>query len=92
MVVIMQNTQEKANLQKTKINAKKIRKFVQAEMNFVLEKNGGNMPSSLGGRLIFVVRQAGRRSSCSLQFFKFYNFNFYVGCLNRLMVLIALYQ
>ena len=29
------------------------------EINFTLGKNGGHRPSSLGGRLIVVVRQAG---------------------------------
>ena len=30
----------------------------QTEINFVLGKNGGHMPSSLGGNSIVVVRQA----------------------------------
>ena len=50
----MQNTQEKANLQKTKVNATKIRK---AKINFVLGKNGGHRASSLGGRSIVVVSE-----------------------------------
>ena len=33
-------------------------KFMQTEINFALEKNGGYMPSSLRGRLISVGRQA----------------------------------
>ena len=35
-------------------------RFVRTEINFVLGKNGGYMPSSLGGRSIVVSRQAGR--------------------------------
>ena len=69
MVVIMQNTQEKANLQKTKVNATKIRKVCVDGNKFRTGKNGGHMPSSLGGRLIVVVRQAGRQNTCSLQKF-----------------------
>ena len=53
----MQNTQEKADLQKTKINATKITKAHWMEINFVLGKNGGHRPSSLGGRLIVVVSE-----------------------------------
>ena len=34
-------------------------RFVRTEINFVLGKNGGYMPSSLGGRSIVVGRQAG---------------------------------
>ena len=55
MVVIMQNTQEKADLQKTKVNAKKIIKVCADRKKFVLGKNGGHRPSSLGGRSIVVV-------------------------------------
>ena len=40
------------------------------EINFALGKNGGYIPSSLGGRLISVGRQAVRR-----KFLRFYNFN-----------------
>ena len=36
----------------------KIERFVQIKRNFDLEKNGGHTPSSLGGWLIVVVRQA----------------------------------
>ena len=39
------------------------------EINFILGKNGGHTASSLDGRSIVVVRQAGRRNACSLQFF-----------------------
>ena len=57
-------------------------KFVCMEINFVLRKNEGHLPSSLGGRLIVVFRQAGRQAgggvgrqvgrcnTCSLQIFK----------------------
>ena len=49
-------------------------KFVCMEINFVLRKNEGHLPSSLGGRLIVVFRQAGRQvgrcNTCSLQIFK----------------------
>ena len=36
--------------------------FMCSEINFVLGKNGGHMPSSLGGRLIVVVRLAGKQA------------------------------
>ena len=49
----MQNTQEKADVQKTKGNAMKKERFVW--MNCVLGKNGGHRPSSLGSRSIVVV-------------------------------------
>ena len=58
MVVIMQNTQEKADLQKTKVYTMKFMKMV---INFVLGKNGGHMPNSLGGRSTVVVRQVSRQ-------------------------------
>ena len=35
--------------------------FIWTEINFALGKNGGYIPSSLGGRLISVGRQAGRQ-------------------------------
>ena len=35
---------------------------MRTEINFVLGKNGGYIPSSLGGRLISVGRQAGRQA------------------------------
>ena len=56
MVVIMQNTQEMADLQKTKVNATKIRK-VCVDGNKL--KNGGHIdsPSSLGSRSIVVVSE-----------------------------------
>ena len=33
-------------------------RFMRMEINFILGKYGGHMPSSLGGRSIVVVRQA----------------------------------
>ena len=53
----MQNTQEKANLQKMKVNAMKIRKAHANKNNFVLGKNGGHRPSGLGSRSIVVVSE-----------------------------------
>ena len=57
MVVIMQNAQEKADLQKTKVNATKITKVHVDGNKLVLGKKGGHRPSSLGGRLIVVVSE-----------------------------------
>ena len=57
LVVIMQNLPEKADLQKMKVNATKITRFVRTDINFVLEKNGGYRPSSLGGRSIVVISE-----------------------------------
>ena len=55
----MQNsTQEIADLQKTKVNTIKMKRFMRMEINFILGKNGGYIPSSLGGRSFIVVRQA----------------------------------
>ena len=62
MVVIMQNTQVKTDLKKMKVNATKISK-VCVDRNKLctgLGKNGSHTASSLGGRSIVVVRQAGR--------------------------------
>ena len=63
-------------------------------INFVLEKNGGYMPSSLGGRLIIVVRQPDENLEVSKKFEKYGNFilKTRLGYLNGFMVLIALYQ
>ena len=44
--------------------------FMQAEINSALGKNGGYMPSNLGGRSISVNRQWVRR-----KFLRFDNFN-----------------
>ena len=69
MVVITQKSiQEIANLQKMKVNATKYERFVQTEINFVLGKNGGYMPSSLGGRSILVVRQTDKNLAVSKNF------------------------
>ena len=58
MVVIMQNTQEKADLLEMKVNDTKTGRFVWIEkINFVLGNNGGITSSSLGDILIAVVRQ-----------------------------------
>ena len=38
------------------------------EINFVLGKNGGYMPSSFGGRSILVVRQADKNLAVSKNF------------------------
>ena len=38
------------------------------EINFVLGKNGGYMPSSLGGRSFIVVRQADKNLAVSKNF------------------------
>ena len=58
MVVIMQNIQEKANLQKAKVNTMKITKvYADGKINFVLEKDRGHRPSSLGSRSIVVVSE-----------------------------------
>ena len=51
------DTQEKADLQKTKVNATKIKRVRPDGINFILGKNGGFWPSSLGGRSIAVVRE-----------------------------------
>ena len=50
---------EKADLQKMKVNTMKITnlRFVRMEINFVLGKNGGYRPSSLGRRSIVVVSE-----------------------------------
>ena len=90
MVVIMQNSQEKVelvDLQKIKVNAMKMGKFVRTEIKFILRKNGGQIPSSLAvGRLLWW----GRQTKC-LQFIKFLKFNNFnskacLGCLNGLMM------
>ena len=50
MVVIMQNTQEKANLQETKVNDTKQESSVWMEISFIEGKNGSHMPNSFGDR------------------------------------------
>ena len=51
------STQEIADLQKTKLNAIKITKVCADGNKLRTGKNGGYMPSSLGGRSFIVVRQ-----------------------------------
>ena len=46
----------------------KYERFVQTEINFVLGKNGGYMPSSLGGGSILVVRQTDENLAVSKNF------------------------
>ena len=55
LVVIMQNSQEKADLQQTKVNATKVRKVCVDGNKLRMGKNGGHRPSSLGSRSIVVV-------------------------------------
>ena len=58
VVVIMQNAQEKADLQKTKVNATKITKVCADGNKLRTGKNArGHRPNSLGGRLIVVVSE-----------------------------------
>ena len=57
------------------------------EINFVLGKNGGYMPSSLGSRLFIVVRQADENLAVSINFLKAH-----LGCLNGFMALVASYE
>ena len=59
LVVIMQNSQENSDLQKTKVNATKVRKVRVGgyKLRIGKEKNEGHRPSSLGGRSIVVVSQ-----------------------------------
>ena len=38
------------------------------EINFVLGKNGGNMPSSLGGKSILIIMQADKNLAVSKNF------------------------
>ena len=42
--------------------------FVRTEIDFVMGKNGGYMPSSLGGRSFIVVRQADKNIAISENF------------------------
>ena len=59
IVVVLQNAQEKADLQKTKVNTTKTRK-VHADGNKPRTgKNGGHISSSLGVRSVVEVRMAG---------------------------------
>ena len=53
----MQNTQEKADLQKTKVNATKLRKVYVDRNKLRTGKEWRLWPSSLGGRSIVVVSE-----------------------------------
>ena len=53
MIVIMQNSQEKADLRKMKINTIKTGK---------VHTHGNNFPTGKGGKSIVVVRLAGRQA------------------------------
>ena len=57
LAVIMQNTQEKANLKKTKVNATKITKVCADRNKLCTGKNGEHRPSGLGSRSIVVVSE-----------------------------------
>ena len=57
LVVIIQNLQEKPDLQKTKVNATKIRQVHVDRYKLRTGKNGGHRPSSLGSRSIVVVSE-----------------------------------
>ena len=65
----MQNTQEKANLQKTKVNATKLRKVCVDGNKLHTGKEWRLWPSSLGGRSIVVVSESVRRNASSFQKF-----------------------
>ena len=57
----------KSQLELTEDKSHEKERFVWMEINFVLGKNGGHTPNSLGGRLIVMVRyacmhQAGREA------------------------------
>ena len=65
---------EKLTYLRIEITARKQQRFVQMEISIVLGKNEGYIPSSLGGRLISVGRQAGRQA-VKQKFSRFDNFN-----------------
>ena len=70
-------------------------RFDQTEIIFSLRKNGGYVHSSLGGRFILVVRQAGRLAgSLFAEFSKSCNLasNASFQCLNTFMGLIKVNQ
>ena len=66
---------------------------MQTQINFILGKNGGHRPSSLGCRLIVAVRQADEKLAVH-KILKFDNLNSKarLGCLNGFMAPIASYQ
>ena len=76
MVTIMQNIQEKADSQKTKVSATKIRKgSCRQKQTLYWEKMEATyMLSSFDGRSILVVRQADENLAVS-KILKFGNFN-----------------
>ena len=43
-------------------------RFVRMEINFILGKNGGYMPNTIGGRSIVLVRQADENLAVSKKF------------------------
>ena len=53
----MQNTQEKADLQKMKVEPQKYERLMWTKINFVLGKNEGYRPSSLCSRPIVAVSE-----------------------------------
>ena len=61
LVHIDQATQE-SRFTGVKVDGKKEKRFVLTKINFNLGRNGDHMPSSLGCRLITVVRLAGRQA------------------------------
>ena len=75
MVVIMQITQEKADLQKTSTWTTQKVGFVWMDINFILGKNRGHRPSSLGSRSIVVVNKWVSKWDEILAAFKFHNFD-----------------
>ena len=84
----------KVNLQKTKVNTTR---FVQMEINFVLEKARGHMPSSQVRQYVDCCCQAFWQAGKILAVYNFLKFNncnskAHLGCLNRFTVLIASYQ
>ena len=61
MIVIMENTQEKADLQKTEVDTTKQERFVWTEINCVLGKNKGLTSSTLEvSQLLWSSMLAGR--------------------------------
>ena len=65
---------------------------MRAEINFVLGKNEGYMPSSLGGRSFIVVRQTKILQLAKILQFDNFNLKARLGCLNGFMALVASYE
>ena len=59
LAIFLNGAYEKADSQKTKVDASKITKV---HADFVLGKNGGHRPSSLGRRSIVVVSESDENS------------------------------